>query len=93
MHQHPAVEDVAVFGLPDPEFGEKVHAAIKLVAGKTLSSRDLLAWCDGKIGKFQLPREGNVSFHSEDFPRSDAGKLRKKVLRAQVIAASSPSKL
>jgi len=93
LHQHPAVEDVAVFGLPDPEFGEKVHAAIKVVAGKTLSSRDLLAWCVGKIGKFQLPREANISFHSEDFPRSDAGKLRKKVLRAKVIAASSLSKL
>merc|ERR1711935_514149 len=84
LHRHPDIEDVAVFGLPDPEYGEKVHAAVKLVNGSALSAKTLLAWCSGKIGKFQLPRENNVSFHSTEFPRTEAGKLRKKVLRAQV---------
>ena len=86
LHQHPDVEDVAVFGLPDPEYGEKVHAAIKLAPSKEATAQSLLAWyvsshssvraeiaarCDGKIGKFQLPRAENFSFHSENFPRTE----------------------
>merc|ERR1711959_852329 len=49
LHQHPAIEDVAVFGLPDPEYGEKVHAAIKLAPSKEATAQSLLAWCEGKI--------------------------------------------
>lgn len=93
LHQHPDVEDVAVFGLPDPEYGEKVHAAIKLAPSKEATAQSLLAWCEGKIGKFQLPRAENFSFHSENFPRTEAGKLRKKVLRAEVMARTTSSKL
>lgn len=87
LHQHPDIEDVAVFGVPDEEFGERVHAALKPVAGRKLTARAVLEWCDGKIGKFQLPREGDITFHSEEFPRSDAGKLRKKQLKAEILAA------
>eukprot|EP00933_Yihiella_yeosuensis_P032691 TRINITY_DN26316_c0_g1_i1.p1 TRINITY_DN26316_c0_g1~~TRINITY_DN26316_c0_g1_i1.p1 ORF type:complete len:517 (+),score=109.31 TRINITY_DN26316_c0_g1_i1:48-1598(+) len=90
LHQHPDIEDVAVFGLPDEEYGERVHAALKPVVGKQLSAKDILDWCSGKIGKFQLPRENDFSFHSEDFPRSEAGKLRKKVLQAKILAQTPP---
>lgn len=86
LHKHPDIEDVAVFGVKDDNYGERVHAALKLVAGRTISAAQVLAWCDGKIGKFQLPREADVSFHTSDFPRSEAGKLRKKTLRTQVEA-------
>jgi len=85
LHQHPSIEDVAVFGVPDDEYGERVHAALKLVPGSQLTAKELLTWCDGRIGRFQLPREANVTFHTEDFPRSEAGKLRKKALRAEVL--------
>merc|ERR1712136_361153 len=83
---HPDVADVAVFGVPDEEYGESVHAALKLVAGRRATAEEVLLWCEGKIGKFQLPREHNVSFHAEEFPRSEAGKLRKKVLKDLVLA-------
>lgn len=87
LHQIPGIEDVAVFGVPDEEFGERVHAAVKLVAGQQLTAKGVLEWCEGKIGKFQLPREGDITFHAEEFPRSDAGKLRKKALKAQILDA------
>lgn len=96
LHRHPDLEDVAVFGIADEEFGERVHAALKPRAGHRVTAREILAWCDGKIGKFQLPKEADISFHAEDFPRSEAGKLRKKALKAQVEAArraAPPSRL
>eukprot|EP00658_Telonema_sp_P-2_P077852 TRINITY_DN7144_c0_g1_i3.p1 TRINITY_DN7144_c0_g1~~TRINITY_DN7144_c0_g1_i3.p1 ORF type:complete len:249 (-),score=69.98 TRINITY_DN7144_c0_g1_i3:226-972(-) len=90
LHRHPAVEDVAVFGIPDPEYGEKVHAAVKLVPGtKGLGAQQLLDWCAGKIGKFQLPRVQEISFHEQEFPRSEAGKLRKKTLKQQLLTGRS----
>mmetsp|Transcript_70253 Transcript_70253/g.186702 ORF Transcript_70253/g.186702 Transcript_70253/m.186702 type:complete len:517 (-) Transcript_70253:243-1793(-) len=90
LQNHPDVEDVAVFAIKDSEYGERVHAALKLVPGRSVTASQVLKWCDGKIGKFQLPREADMSFHSEDFPRSDAGKLRKKTLREQVEARMPP---
>jgi long-chain acyl-CoA synthetase len=87
LHQHPDVEDVAVFGMTDDEYGERVYAALKLkpkAQGK-MTAKQLLAWCDGKVGRFQLPKEKDISFHSEDFPRSEAGKLRKSTLKEEIL--------
>mmetsp|Transcript_11095 Transcript_11095/g.25228 ORF Transcript_11095/g.25228 Transcript_11095/m.25228 type:complete len:512 (-) Transcript_11095:83-1618(-) len=87
LQAHPDLEDVAVFGVPDEEFGERVHAAVKPHVGRRVTAESVLQFCEGKIGKFQLPRAADITFHSEDFPRSEAGKLRKKALREQVLAA------
>lgn len=87
LQGHPDLEDVAVFGVPDEEFGERVHAALKPYAGRSITAEAVLQFCDGKLGKFQLPKVADVTFHSEDFPRSEAGKLRKKDLKAQILAA------
>lgn len=87
MQSHPDLEDVAVFGVPDEEYGERVHAAVKPFAGRSVTAEDILKFCEGKIGKFQLPRAKDFTFHAEDFPRSDAGKLRKKQLKAEILAA------
>jgi len=85
LHGHDMIEDVAVFGVPDNEYGERVHACIKLVPGAIETAGSILGWCDGKIARFKLPREADVSFHANDFPRSDAGKLRKKDLKQMII--------
>jgi acyl-CoA synthetase (AMP-forming)/AMP-acid ligase II len=78
LHRHPAVEDAAVFGVPDPEWGERVHAAIQLRAGHHATSAELMEFCREHIADYKTPRE--VSFHA-DFPRDTAGKLVKRLLR------------
>jgi len=78
LHRHPAVEDVAVFGVPDAEWGERVHAAIQLRPGERVTDRELMDFCRAHLADYKAPRE--VSFH-DDFPRDTAGKLVKRLLR------------
>lgn len=78
LHRHPAIEDVAVFGVPDDDWGERVHAAVRLRAGHTLTADELRAFARRHLADYKVPRE--VSF-PEDFPRDSAGKLVKRLLR------------
>jgi fatty-acyl-CoA synthase/long-chain acyl-CoA synthetase len=78
LHRHPAVEDVAVFGVPDAEWGERVHAAVQLRPGMSVSDREVMDFCRAHLADYKTPRE--VSFH-HDFPRDTAGKLVKRLLR------------
>ena len=78
LHRHPAVEDAAVFGVPDAEWGERVHAAVQLRPGHRVTERELMEFCRSHVADYKTPRE--VSFH-EDFPRDSAGKLVKRLLR------------
>jgi acyl-CoA synthetase (AMP-forming)/AMP-acid ligase II len=78
LHRHPAIADVAVFGVPDDEWGERVHAAIQLRPGATLTADEVRAFARDRIADYKTPRE--VSFH-DDFPRDTAGKLVKRLLR------------
>ena len=78
LHRHPAIEDVAVFGVPDDDWGERVHAAVQPRASARLSAEDVRAFARARMADYKVPRE--VSFH-EEFPRDAAGKLLKRVLR------------
>jgi acyl-CoA synthetase (AMP-forming)/AMP-acid ligase II len=78
LHRHPAVEDAAVFGVPDAEWGERVHAAVQLRPGMSATEREVLDFCRTRLADYKSPRE--VSFHTE-FPRDTAGKLVKRLLR------------
>jgi acyl-CoA synthetase (AMP-forming)/AMP-acid ligase II len=78
LHRHPAVEDVAVFGVPDTEWGERVHAAVQPRAGVSLNAAEIIDFCRQRLADYKAPRE--VSFHA-DFPRDTAGKLVKRHLR------------
>ena len=78
LHRHPAVEDVAVFGVPDEDWGERVHAAIQIRPGHTLTAHEVRVFAREHLADYKVPRE--VSF-PDDFPRDTAGKLIKRMLR------------
>jgi long-chain acyl-CoA synthetase len=78
LHRHPAIQDVAVFGVPDDDWGERVHAAVQPRPGARLSAADVIAFARLHLAGYKVPRE--VTFH-EEFPRDQAGKLIKRVLR------------
>jgi len=78
LHRHPAVEDVAVFGVPDDTWGERVHAAVQLRAADSTTAEALTAFARTHLADYKVPRE--FSFHTA-FPRDAAGKLVKRILR------------
>jgi acyl-CoA synthetase (AMP-forming)/AMP-acid ligase II len=78
LHRHPGVEDAAVFGVPDADWGERVHAAVQPRAGASLGAAEVIDFCRRHLADYKTPRE--VSFHAA-LPRDTAGKLVKRVLR------------
>jgi acyl-CoA synthetase (AMP-forming)/AMP-acid ligase II len=78
LHAHPAVEDCAVVGVPDSEWGESLKAVVKLHAGAAAGADDLIAFVGERLAAYKRPR--SVDFVDE-FPRDSAGKLLKRLLR------------
>jgi acyl-CoA synthetase (AMP-forming)/AMP-acid ligase II len=86
LHRHPAVEDVAVFGVPDDTWGERLHAAVQPRPGSAITPDALIDFARQHLAGFKVPRE--ISFH-DAFPRDAAGKLLKRVLRERFWAGRS----
>ena len=79
IYRHPAVREAAVFGIPDPKWGELVMACVVLKPEHTLSAADLIVFCRQSLASYKIPRR--VEFSDADLPKSGSGKILKRVLR------------
>jgi long-chain acyl-CoA synthetase len=79
IYMHPAVREVAVFGVPDPNWGETVKACVVLKPGTALTAQELITYCRRSLSHYKVPR--SIEFAESELPKSGSGKILKRVLR------------
>ncbi len=89
LYEHPAVREAAVFGIPDPKWGELVLAYVVLKPGEALSANDLTAYCRRSLPNYKLPRR--VEFSDTEVPKSGSGEVLKKMLCEHFWAHQAPA--
>jgi acyl-CoA synthetase (AMP-forming)/AMP-acid ligase II len=81
-----AVREVAVFGMPDAQWGEIVAACVVLKPGMQLTVDALIAYCRQSLANYKVPR--HVEFSETDLPKSGSGKILKRLLRERYWGGS-----
>jgi long-chain acyl-CoA synthetase len=86
IFNHLAVREVAVFGIPDPQWGEIVAACVVLKPGMSLDEEALIRHCRQTLANYKIPR--HVEFVDTDLPKSGSGKVLKRLLRDRFWAGA-----
>ncbi|MGI9644028.1 MAG: class I adenylate-forming enzyme family protein, partial [Ilumatobacteraceae bacterium] len=79
IYTHPAVLEATVFGVPDAQWGEAVHAVVVLRDGGEVTDAELIAHCRDQIAAYKIPK--SITFQSDPLPKSGPGKVLKRLLR------------
>jgi acyl-CoA synthetase (AMP-forming)/AMP-acid ligase II len=80
LHSHPKVEEAAVIGVPDPEWGQEPRAVVVLKRGEKATPEEMIEFCRSKLSGFKRPR--SVVF-LDSLPRNPMGKVLRKKLREE----------
>ena len=81
LYRHPAVLEAAVFGIPDADWGEAVHAVVVPRPGhEQPDPAELIAFCRQQIAAYKVPKR--IELRREPLPKSGPGKVLKRELRA-----------
>ena len=83
LFQHPAVQEAAAIGVPDPYRGETVKAFVVLKAGSTATDQEVIAFCKERLAAFKVPKA--IEFRKE-LPKSLVGKVLRRTLRDEELA-------
>jgi fatty-acyl-CoA synthase len=78
LYAHPKILEAAVIGLPDPQWGEKIHAVVALKEGEKMTAQEVIDATRDRVASFKKPK--SVEF-VDRLPRSPAGKVLKRLLR------------
>ncbi|HEY9349031.1 MAG TPA: AMP-binding protein, partial [Inquilinus sp.] len=78
LYRHPKIQDVQVFGVPDPKYGEELCAWIRIREGEALTAEEVRGFCDGQIAHQKIPRY--IRF-VDAFPMTVTGKIQKFRMR------------
>jgi long-chain acyl-CoA synthetase len=79
IFDHPAVREVAVFGIPDPQWGELVAACVVLKPGTNITAEALIGHCRERLANYKVPR--HLEFSETHLPKNGSGKVLKRLLR------------
>jgi fatty-acyl-CoA synthase len=88
LHEHPAVADVAVVGMPDDHWGEQVAAFVRLTDGAAVTPGELDSYCRTRLAAHKTPRHWEFV---DAFPLTGSGKIKKFVLRER-LAGGGPDR-
>ena len=80
LYQHPAVAECAVYGVPDEKWGEAVQASVHPRDGADVSAEALAVHCRASLAGYKVPKV--IEVRDEPLPKSGAGKILKRELRA-----------
>jgi fatty-acyl-CoA synthase len=80
---HPQVKDIAVIGLPDEKWGERVHAVVVLHEGVVATEAELHDWCKQRLAGYKRPRAYSF-LKEEEMPRNATGKILHRALKAKL---------
>ncbi|HLH45609.1 MAG TPA: AMP-binding protein [Acidimicrobiales bacterium] len=83
LHEHPAVADAAIIGIPHEVLGEEVGAVVQRRSGVDVTEGDLQRWVGERLAAFKVPVR--VWFVDEPLPRNPAGKILKRHLRDELV--------
>jgi acyl-CoA synthetase (AMP-forming)/AMP-acid ligase II len=83
LRDHPAVQDVAVFGLPHEKWGEGVAAAVELRPGKEITAAELIDYARQSLAAYKVPRRIELGV---TLPRTAAGKIQRGAVRQRYLA-------
>jgi len=80
LYMHPAISEVAVIGVPDPVWVERVHALVVLKEGMQATAEEIISFCKDQIAPYKTPK--SVEF-IDALPKNPQGKILKKEIRAK----------
>ena len=80
LHSHPSIDEAAIIGIPDIDWGERVRAIVVAKIGATIDEEEVMAYCKDRMASFKKPESVVVV---EELPRNPLGKVLKRILREE----------